>query len=146
MQTNGSPPPTVPHLSLWLSLILCLPQNWSSSPSFCPTQASLRRIFLLSHPFSISYVSRLPHLISLPPKLPLLSPMSTAAENPAQTPACVFVHAAIRWISGQTSHVSEQIKKWKKHNNPCLSNALIKTLIAEGYITDMQTCTFKSLE
>lgn len=39
---------------------------------------------------------------------PLLSPMSTAAENPAQTPACVFVHAAVRWICRQTSHAHEK--------------------------------------
>lgn len=94
---------------------ICLPQNWSSSHSFCPTQAPLRCIFcsilpLLFFPLSIS---RLPHLFSLPPMLPLLSPMSTAAENPAQTPACVFVYAAIRWICRQTSYALQQIKNLK---------------------------------
>lgn len=132
-----------PHCAApFLSLILCLPRTCSSSLSFCPAQATLRCIFpsilpLLYVPLSV-YVSRLPHLFSLPPMLPLLSPMSTAAENPAQTPACVFVRTAVRWICKQASHAREPMKKWlkrgEKEPHACLSNAPIKTSIAEGYI------------
>lgn len=117
MQRNGSPPPIVQHLSLCLSLILCLPLTWSSSPSFCPIQAPFRCIFLLSHPFSIS--------LSL--SMSLASPTSFLFLrcSPSSLPCLlqqkiqhrhqhVFVHAAIRWICRRTSHVHEQIKKWFK--------------------------------
>lgn len=93
------------HLSLFTSNLFCLSFFLSHS---CSLSVHFRSILpLLYFPLS---VSRLPHLFSLLPMLPLLSPMSTAAENPAQTPACVFVR--IRRICRQSSYGLGQIKNF----------------------------------
>lgn len=80
MQRTGSPPPIVQHLSPRLSLICCLPQTWSSSPSFCPSRATLRCIFLLSHPFSMS----LSLCLSPPP------PLFSSSDAPPSSLPCLL--------------------------------------------------------
>lgn len=59
---------------------------------------SISHNYLTPSPFPSLCLSLFPsphHLFSLPPVLPLLSPVSTAAENPAQTPACVCLYMCV---------------------------------------------------
>lgn len=98
---KGPHPHHAASFSVCLSPLGCLSQNQSFPLSFFLSHAG-------SSPFSSTTLSPLlhflrsvypshphHHLLSLPPVLPLLSPMSTAAENPAQTPACVCLYMCV---------------------------------------------------
>lgn len=148
-QKKCGPTAIVQHLSPRLLLIFCLPQTWSSSP-FCPTRATLRCIFLLSHPFSMSLslsmslASRTSFLFlwCSPSSLPCLLQQKIQHRH-QHVCLCMPLYDG----SAGKPHMlmSKEVIK-KKTTRACLSNVLIKTLIAEGYITAMQTYPLKSLE
>lgn len=125
--------------SMWLSPPPCLSQN-QSSPF-----PSISHHYLTPSPFPSLCLSLSPsphHLLSLPPVLPLLSPVSTAAENPAQTPACVCLYMCVCVCATTVDPRAKLTRSWakkevrfnahKKKPCVCVSNALIKTLIADA--------------
>lgn len=140
-----------PHCAAPFSVVVTyslFTSTWSSSPSFCPTQATLRCILLLA-PFSMS--------LSLSMSLASPTPFLFLRCSPSSLPCLLqqkiqhrhqHVCLCMSLYEGSAGKPHKQIKKWLKRKKPhsCLSNVLNKTLIAEGYITAIQTYPLKSLD
>lgn len=140
MQRQGSPPPSC-NVSLDVVVTSSL---FISKPVF-PFSLYFSP---LSHPFSISLALSLPLSIPPPPPFssssapPPLSRVYCSRKSSTDTSMCVFVHVCVCVCATTVDPRAKLTRSWakkevrfnahKKKPCVCVSNALIKTLIADA--------------